>query len=144
MKIEIQNLQEDMAIDVSHVEKVVNHILQFLEMKGDEISLRFVSNEEMCKLHKDYFNDPSPTDCITFPLEKDPSGYHNLGECVICPKAAIDFDSENRYKELTLYIVHTLLHIMGLSDIEEDEIAKMRAFEAKCMEELQSKGLLLS
>ena len=48
----------------------------------DEVNIYFVDTQAISQLHKDFFNDPSPTDCIYFPID-DTIGlipYRLLGE----------------------------------------------------------------
>ncbi|MCF7806494.1 MAG: rRNA maturation RNase YbeY [Simkaniaceae bacterium] len=148
MIIDIENSQTDLTLDLSKVRKLIAHLLSFLDFKGDEISFRFVSEEEISKIHEDHFNDPSPTDCITFPIDTDEDeGYRHIGECIISPRAAIEFAQKTQsdpYRELTLYIVHTLLHLKGYDDIEEADEHEMRNQEERVLAHLDSEGLTLN
>jgi len=146
MKIYIVNRQKDLSIRAFAVKPIVKEVLRNEELETDEVSIHFVSTAEICRLHEEFFNDPSPTDCISFPLdpldEKD-SGYHILGEVFICPQTALDYDEKAAYTEVTLYLVHGLLHLLGYDDIDVKAQRKMRAAEKKHMELLASKNLLL-
>ena len=115
-------------------------------LKTNEVSVYFVTTEEMCCLHLDYFNDPTPTDCISFPLDDSQdqdAGYHILGEVFVCPQTAIDYDAKAAYSEATLYLVHGLLHLIGYDDLDAKSRRIMRAAEKKYMELLLCKKLLL-
>ncbi len=82
----------------------------------DEVSQHFVTTQEICSLHEEYFEDPSPTDVFPFLLIMRMKGYKVLGDVFICPETAIEYVTENGgdpYEEMTLYIVHGLLHLMG-------------------------------
>lgn len=125
---------------------VVKEVLHAEGFSTDELAVYFVSQKEIARLHEQFFNDPSPTDCITLPIDgckKTEVGYHLLGEVFICPKAALDYGSEEPYLETTLYLVHALLHLLGYDDKEAKKRAKMRAAEKRLLELLQSKDLLL-
>ena len=90
----------------------------------------------MCKLHRDYFNDSSPTDCISFPIDNPvPENYSLMGDVFVCPETALIYSEKhkvNPYQEITLYIVHGLLHLMGYDDIE------LADQEKKCVERKKS------
>lgn len=131
----------DLPIDHDSVSSLIGELLSFLNVNTDEISICFVEESEICTLHKTYFNDPSPTDCITFPIDfanhddLNP-GYHCLGEIIICPKTAMiqcETYGTDAYTELTLYLIHGILHLLGYNDIEEEERREMKKAEAKCL-----------
>lgn len=151
MKVLVFNQQQDLPILVSSVKPIVKQVLEEEGCSTDELAVYFVPVEEICRLHAEFFNDPSPTDCISFPMdEKESSGYHVLGEIFISPQAAVDYIlsdaqelTENVYIETTLYLVHGILHLLGYKDIEEHDVAKMRQAEARHMEQLIHKQLLL-
>ena len=94
-----------------------------------EVAIYFVGVRKITRLHAKYFNDPTPTDCITFPLLDN----QLLGEIFICPKAALDYNPKKPYEETTLYIIHGLLHLLGYDDIESKKRIRMRREEKRLM-----------
>jgi probable rRNA maturation factor len=151
MKVLVFDQQYDLPIAQGSVKPVVKHVLAAEKRHTDEVAVYFVTTEEISRLHKEFFNDPSPTDCISFPLDQDHAiGFHILGEIFVCPKTAIEYVlkageeiNEECYRETTLYLVHGLLHLIGYDDIEDDERKKMRAAEQRLMEPLIRQKLLL-
>ena len=98
-----------------------------------------------------YLDDPSVTDCISFPMDSDqqsdPSSYRLLGDVFICPQVAKNYASRvggDSYRELSLYLVHGLLHLIGYDDIKEKDRRAMRAAEERHMRNLHKKQLILS
>ncbi len=148
MKVLVFDQQEDLPLAPESVKPIVKHILAQEKRHTDEVAVYFVGTEEISRLHKEFFNDPTTTDCISFPLDQDQSlEYHNLGEIFICPKTAVDYALKNDgdvYLETTLYLVHGMLHLLGLDDIEEDDRQKMRAAEQRILEPLIRQKILLS
>jgi probable rRNA maturation factor len=57
---------------------------------------------------------------------------------------ALSYMPENPLPELTLYIIHTLLHLKGYDDQNESDIAIMRAKEQEILAFLEEKNLVLS
>ena len=100
-------------------------------MSCQEIALYFVGVRTITKLHADYFKDPTPTDCITFPLKA--LGADFLGEIFVSPQAALDYNPLRPYQEITLYILHGLLHLLGYDDIDRKKRALMRREEKRLM-----------
>lgn len=145
-RIIIINNQRDVSISLASVRSVVKEFLSLAKIQTNEVSVYFVTEKKITELHKEFFNDPTPTDCITFPMDDEAElGYHILGEIFISPKAAISFvqkkgisSQKEIYKELTLYLVHGLLHLSGYDDIEKKQRLQMRRLEKKYMAALSS------
>ncbi len=139
MNISIINQQRDLRVLKPEVVQAIQDLLSFLKIETDEVSVHFVTEKKISLLHKKNFNDPSPTDCITFPIDgkkKKGKDFHLLGEVFICPRTAMNYAKKmgkNPYDELTLYLVHGLLHLIGYDDISEEERKKMRKQEKKCL-----------
>lgn len=147
MKVSVSNRQRALAIDSKQVKKIVIEVVRFEKKTYDEVAIHLVNRETICALHADYFNDPSPTDCISFPLANIMErGYSMLGDVFVCPEEGLKFAHEHLldpYDEVTLYIVHGLLHLMGYDDLEKKERAKMRSAERRHMKHLKLMGLSL-
>src|SRR5262249_50239789 len=97
--------------------------------------------------HARFFDDPTPTDCISFPMDDAESEeWRVLGEIFVCPKAAIRYTEEhggNPFIETTLYIGHGLLHLMGYDDMNLIDEEQMRQAEKRHMAHLKALGLLM-
>ncbi len=149
MTTTLYNQQRDLPISTESVERVVSFLFDTLKINCDEVALHFVTKHKISQTHKIYFNDPSPTDCISFPLDPPKSkrsGHTILGEIFICPKVAIEYGKKhglNAYEEVTRYLVHGLLHLIGFDDIIPEERSKMQRKENRCMKLLIKQGILL-
>ncbi len=149
MKIVQLNDQADLAIDQQQVESLVRAVCRLEGLDGDELYLNFVTKEKISDLHRDFFDDPSETDCITFPLDGPKTSAHTafphiIGEVFICPQVAFESLPHAPYDELSLYLVHTLLHLAGYDDIEEADTYEMRDAERRIVAALHEKNLVLS
>lgn len=149
MLVLVTNSQNAFPVDPKEIEAIVTCILESRQVACDEVSIHCVSMQDISKLHEDYFDDPSPTDCITFPVDdaEEDTFYKVLGDVFVCPEVALQYSNThllNVEEELTLYIVHGLLHLLGFNDIEEEERSLMRAEEASCIRLLKEKQLVLS
>ncbi len=119
------------------------------KISTDEISVRLVDEKEAADLHKKYFNDPSCTDCMTFPIDSPSSAQalHCLGEIVICPQIAAMqhlLHHTTLEEELSLYVIHSFLHLIGFTDKSPKERDEMRIREAICLDHLKTKASLLT
>lgn len=151
MKVQFTNQQNALFVSPNEVERLVQTFLKWKGISCDEVSIFFVEKEEICSLHGEFFNDPSPTDCISFPIDSpnDPSnGYKVLGEVFVCPEVAIEYaknaQNHSPKTEVSLYIIHGLLHLLGFDDQKEEERMIMRDEENSAMEYLQEKKVLLT
>lgn len=147
MKISVYNRQKDLKISKASAQKAFIAASKLYDVEFDEAAIHFVSEKELCKLHEEFFNDPSPTDCITFPVDAgETPGYRFLGEVFVSPKAALEITKKSDgdpHEETTLYLIHGLLHLLGYNDIKKEEIKEMRREEARIMNYLKNQNLCL-
>lgn len=116
-------------------------MLDHLKVTGDEVAIYFVTEANIAQLHDQFFNDPTPTDCISFPLDE-----RHLGEVFVCPSVAIAYARKkglDPYQETALYVIHGLLHLLGYDDLEPKERRTMRKKEKTCMAHLYKQNLNL-
>ncbi len=98
-----------------------------------ELSLVFLTDAAMAKIHADFMGDPTATDVITF--EGD-SAVGLAGEiCVSADTAATYARAQcgDFATELTLYVVHGWLHLAGYDDLRPVKKRRMRAAEKRAM-----------
>lgn len=103
-----------------------------------ELSLAFLTDSKLAKLHADFLDDPTTTDVITF--EGQPE-FGVAGEiCVSADTAAAYANEHGREfsEELTLYVVHGWLHLAGYDDLQPAKKRLMRAAEARAMKLLHA------
>jgi probable rRNA maturation factor len=148
--INVIDQQTALKISVEQVQQLVQEVIRYERQSCDEVNIYFVDTPTICHLHELYFNDPSPTDCISFPmdLEQEESIHSRLlGELFVCPATAMAYADKHQsdpYQETTLYIVHSLLHLMGYDDTNAKARALMRQAERRHMEHLQSQVRILN
>lgn len=115
-------------------------------MQCNEIAVHFVSTKKISKLHVDFFDDPTTTDCISFPYDDEEEEDRFLGEIFVCPQTAIDYVEKNGgdvYEEVMLYVVHGILHLLGFDDIKEKDRKKMKKEELRTMQYLMSQQIVI-
>lgn len=105
-----------------------------------ELSIAFLTDAALAELHGSFLHDPSLTDVITF--EADPLA-GTAGE--IC----VSVDTARRYAaqtgqsfadELTLYLVHGLLHLAGYDDLAPAGKRRMRLAERRAINLLREQA----
>jgi len=94
------------------------------EGRGDvELSLSFVTEDEITELHERYMDEPGPTDVLSFPMDEDGL----LGDVVVCPAVAARNNAGDLQGELRLLVAHGVLHLLGHDHEDERERAEMWA-----------------
>ena len=107
-----------------------------------ELSLAFLSDSELASIHADFLGDSTPTDVITFPGEASDG---LVGEiCVSVERAEMEALARNELfeRELTLYLVHGWLHLVGFDDMEDADRLLMREAEQESMAAIEKAGLI--
>ncbi len=114
-----------------------------------ELSLAFLTDPALARLHAAFLGDRSPTDVITFAgtsaagLAPIASGL--AGEICVSADAARTFAADHGRDfaaEMTLYITHGWLHLAGHDDLTPPAKKRMRAAEARAMALLRERRLI--
>jgi probable rRNA maturation factor len=87
-----------------------------------ELSLSFVTADEIADLHDRYMDEEGPTDVLSFPLDeddRDEAGVRLLGDVVVAPEVAARNNPGDPVAEVRLLLVHGILHLLG-HDHEDD------------------------
>lgn len=111
---------------------------------GEALSVVFVSDAEIARLHEHYLEDPTETDVITFDLRDEweagvPLEERTGGELLVSADTAERCARERGHSPLVeaqLYVVHGALHLLGEDDHDPEERARMRARERAVFERL--------
>lgn len=124
------------------------------------LSVAFLGDAEICRMHKEFLDDPAKTDVITFPGDDvfsaplprgnaGDAGTENAetafaGEICVCVDQALRCAAELKNApadELLLYLVHGWLHLAGFDDIADSDRAAMRAAEQTALAILRAANL---
>lgn len=86
---------------------------------------------------------------MSFPIDETPDGrgHRHLGDVLVCPATAYARSRGSPdlfWKELTLYIVHGLFHLLGDDDTTPKARTAMRKHERRAMAEAKRRGVVLS
>lgn len=112
-----------------------------LPSENAEISLTFVSKEEIRELNNRYRGIDNPTDVLSFPLIEDfdeieDGDEYMLGDVVICLEKAEEQAEEfghSKEREIVYLFVHSVCHLLGFDHMEEEEKQEMRQREEDVM-----------
>jgi probable rRNA maturation factor len=120
--------RQDLAVDADELAALARAVLVAEDASGAELSVSFVTDEEIAELHHRFMGEDGPTDVLSFPLDEDPDedGSRMLGDVVIAPAYAAR-EGRQGERELRLLLVHGILHLLGYDHEEEKERAEMWA-----------------
>jgi probable rRNA maturation factor len=105
---------------------------------GIEVGLVLVDDPTLCELHERWMGDPSLTDVISFDLGDDQGG--PAGEVYVsvdCAQRVAKRRGLDPVRELTLYVVHGVLHLCGYDDHDPRDRRRMRAAERAVLARLE-------
>ena len=131
--IEIENLQSESlpSNTAQYLKKACRTVLKYEGFSiPSEISVSFVTPEQIKELNRDYRNKDSVTDVLSFPLKGEDydinpsSGCAMLGDVIICVKRAGEQAAKYGHSlpyEITFLTVHSVLHLLGFDHIKKED-----------------------
>jgi probable rRNA maturation factor len=135
--VQVANRHPRVRVSEASVAKLVQALdtLRAYRCPAGEISVVFVNDREIVRLHKEFMDDATVTDVITFVGEDHPDEPFAGEICVNVDHAKREAKSRDCewLEELTLYVVHGWLHLAGLRDKKPKQAKLMRAGEAEAL-----------
>ena len=102
-----------------------------------ELSIVFLTDEAIGRLHGAFLYDPTATDVITF---EGNAALGTAGEICISADTAAAYAKSHGHEfstELTLYLIHGWLHLSGHDDLVPAKKRVMRRAEARALQVLE-------
>jgi len=130
--------------------RVARDFLEQYPFQNPQISILFVDDDQIRVMNKKYRKINSPTDVLSFPmLEKSgaptpPGEVTPLGDIVISLEAAARQAGEMKHslkKEITLLLVHGLLHLLNYDDEKPKERRRMLDLQKRWMKKLEKENV---
>ena len=106
-----------------------------------ELAIHLVDPEAIAALNRDHLGGDGPTDVLAFPVDlpgEVPEGSPVLlGDVVLCPAVAAGQASDHNREvdaELSLLLVHGILHLLGYDHADPEESVVMHRLEQELLE----------
>lgn len=142
MRLEIDFMDETDEVkeeEIKLLKDLLNHAAEMENVEdGSELSVTFVSNEEIQELNRSYRGKDTPTDVISFAMEEmgegetEIAGAENLprmlGDIVISIEMAQQQAEEYGHtylRELGFLTVHGFLHLLGYDHMTVEDEKRM-------------------
>ena len=151
----VEALHGSELIDIERIVQTASFAMRKMELPEDaEVSISFVSDEEIAELNEAYRGKEGPTDVLSFecdnlddgfPASEDAGEPYSLGDVII----ALDVASRQAEEygssladEVDLLLVHGILHLCGYDHIEDADAEVMEPLQDSILAELRtSRGL---
>ncbi|MBQ3301997.1 MAG: rRNA maturation RNase YbeY [Eggerthellaceae bacterium] len=142
--------REDEMRNLVDVQKLAQFVIEREgKPESTEVSVNFVTDESIHELNRDYRGIDRPTDVLSFEcdgyegdVEFAEGDVFELGDIVIAPDVAERQTAEfgtTFSDEISLLLVHGLLHLCGYDHMEDEEAEVMEARERELLTEYLGK-----
>lgn len=133
----LRNRRSGRCVDMPLFRRITRYLLEeVLALDQYEIAVHLVGEPEMTRLNESFLGHHGSTDIITFDHLPAPCPGRLHGELFICLPVAAAQAREFRttwQSELTRYVGHGLLHLMGFDDLEPARRRVMKAQENRLL-----------
>lgn len=144
MTVDIVN-ETTFTVDASTMNGLAAHVLDAMKVHPDaDLTVVFVDEPAMEKLHIEWMDEPGPTDVLSFPMDElrpgsdeKPTDPGLLGDVVICPTVAerqAVTAGHSTEAEIRLLLTHGILHLLGFDHAEPEEEKAMFAVQRQLLE----------
>ena len=151
MNIFITNRQEAHDINLSQARQFAQAVLTALRAEDAcELSIAFVNDEEIHRLNREYRKIDRPTDVLSFALleaqppspvtRADADAPTILGDVIISTETArrqADERGHSFEQELSILLLHGILHLFGYDHETDEEAQRMEALEQQLLNEIR-------
>ncbi|MEN9739738.1 MAG: hypothetical protein RLZ72_4 [Actinomycetota bacterium] len=149
MTVDIVN-ETTFEVSAETMNALAAHVLDAMRVHPDaDLTVVFVDEPAMEKLHIDWMDEPGPTDVMSFPMDElrpgtddKPTDPGLLGDVVICPTVAerqAVTAGHSAEAEIRLLLTHGILHLLGFDHAEPEEEKAMFALQRELLSTFSAK-----
>jgi len=131
----IGSSQKALRVPRRRITELVGFVARVEGAEIAEIDLAVVGSDQIAALNRRYLQRRGATDVLSFDLSESPAAGIR-GQIVVCgERAAAEarLRKGGRQRELMLYVLHGLLHLMGYDDATVRGAARMHAREEQLL-----------
>jgi probable rRNA maturation factor len=149
-QVDIDDEQKSLKVDHKRIAEITRELLAAEKCVSATISIAIVDNDTIHDLNQRYLQHDYATDVLSFLLECEiepeslpipksaprGAGKRIEGEIIVSAEMAQELATKYRWQpldELTLYVVHGLLHLCGYDDLSAKELKVMRLREQEVL-----------
>ncbi len=138
--VEILDEQDLFTVDTEKIRTLCDLIMEDYGIRTGRIGVVLVDDDTIQQYNRDFLQHDFATDVISFPMERRLDEGYLEAEILACTGVAQRRASEFGWSpedELVLYVVHGLLHAVGLDDIADEDRAEMRVKEREYLAKIE-------
>ena len=132
LEIDIQDRQSALAIDETRLAEAIRKVALDHGFQVGEVGIVVVDDPTIHQINRDHLQHDYPTDVISFVFTAEDGELE--GEIIVSTDTAMREANAGGWSpqdELLLYVIHGMLHLVGMDDVEPHLRKQMRAAEAK-------------
>lgn len=141
MPVHILNEQSDVTVSSDALGKLLERVI-VRELGRDDVrvNVMLADDARISELNRRFLGRDGPTDVLAFPINEETSVDDEpvFGEVVVSAETALREAAARNIepeRELTLYAVHGLLHLLDYDDQTEGDRKKMHARQDQILKE---------
>jgi len=142
-RIAISSSQSALRVPRKKLSKLIEFVAEREGVALAAVDLAVVGPSEIAKMNRTYLRHPGPTDVLSFDLSEAGTPLISA-QIVVCAELALRqarWRPHGPQRELMLYVVHGLLHLMGYEDQSVRGAVRMHAREEELLDEFdKAKG----
>lgn len=144
MTVNLRNDQKVIDINMVYLNKVTKDLVRILGYSDEKVNIVILDNESISALNKKYLDKKGPTDVLAFSMKEGKEDFVTnnevLGDIAVSAEMAKQRSNElevDFQKELLLYIIHGVLHLIGYEDNKPSSKSKMKEKEKELLSQLE-------
>lgn len=135
MPVELRNAQRRFRVDTGRLRRRAEALLAALNRPEAVLSILLTDDRGIAELHERWMAEKGPTDVLSFPMAET----QMLGDVVISVETALRRRREDPLREMTRYLIHGLLHLIGHDHVRQGERRRFER-EARRLQRIMSEG----
>jgi rRNA maturation RNase YbeY len=132
--LEIEYHVSSLGDDSSRFHAAAVWLVQRFDLRSLDVSISIVDDPTIHRLNREHLDHDWPTDVISFVFEDQDKKIE--GEIIASADTAARLSPAAGWTqddELLLYVIHGLLHLAGMDDINPEDRHQMRLVERECL-----------
>ncbi len=141
-KVAISSTQKAIRVPRKRIAELVVFVANTEGCRVGDVDIAVVDSAKMAELNRRYLRHAGTTDVLSFDLSESPKAGLSV-QLIVCGDLAVTEAAARGLKptrELMLYIVHGLLHVMGYEDQSVRGSVRMQARQEELLDQFLARG----
>ena len=136
--IQVNKKFTQIQFNAARLQKLIKKVCRHFNIQNVVIEIAIVGDSQIRKLNRKFLSRNRTTDCISFDLTEHNSAVKLYQIVVNAQKAGREAKKRchSQEAELTLYIIHGLLHNLGFDDKNQKKAVSMHKTEDRFLQQL--------